>query len=289
MPTLHDQLGDAVDDVTTDLDTLAAVARRRGTTRRRVRQGLTTAGSAAAVLAIAAGGWALLPGAGDGSDDEATAAVSSTSPAAGTIPITGRLAAAVELELIGQQTDFQVQDGSLKGQDDVALRIDDGRVTIFAVNRNGVYSEAWITTDGGTSKIGVNVQHWAELELPTDCSVYRADADCRVRKLPDGDVLRTATEPDEKAGSRYRSAELISPSRDLRIVVGSTTDGGDTPALTPAQLAAVATDPVWGFDVPAEYQQRAKDLSGFTWWHTVTPAPGAGKVRPTPGEEPSSR
>src|SRR3954463_5921237 len=84
-------------------------------------------------------------------------------------------------------------------------------------------------------------------------------AGCHVRSLPGGDTLRTYREDDDTefgVGSQRVVAEVLSPSRKLRVVVfsrnGSSWAPGefrDHTVLDTDQLTEIATQPWWNLSV----------------------------------------
>lgn len=269
---LHDQMNDAVADITADTGALMTSARKRGLGMRRRRQALGTVGAAAAVAAIVGGALALQPG-GDtsresGAATDPTASSAATSPAGGTVPLSGRATAAALMAAVDEVADGTFSD--FTGQDPYPPG-DGGAQS---------YAEFRLTPDGeGFGVVGVNIQPLSildERDCPADpegakkCekrvrpSAYACDQafmrECESTVLPNGDTLRTYR--DDVTGIRL-VAELLSPERELR-VVASATNGLDLPnskwdtkrpdaVLTVDQLSDVVSQPWWGFQLPAEH------------------------------------
>jgi hypothetical protein len=271
---LQDQLYDAVADVSADLPSLAADARRRGLAIRRRRRALASVGAAAAVVAVVAGGFALRPAtvATDSSDLSAYAADLAARPLSGaTVPNSGRATAASLLAAVRQ-----VAGGT-------PSRIDGGDPDLGSIPPSPESNAGflWHPADGGgPGVVFVNVQPIDMVYRQVcpagskDCrtvpvTAWSCDAsfmvDCKVSKTPGGDTLRTYRDLDSDSevhrdGFVRQVAEVISPARRLRLVVSSSNNAGDgsrprrsEPVLTLAQLEEVATQRWWGFRLPAEY------------------------------------
>lgn len=279
---LTDQMYDAVADVTADRGALIETARKRGLAMRRRRQALGTVGAAAAVVAIAGGVVALQQGTPTAPADPAAspggvaAAPTSTAPKPPTtIPLTGRSTAAALKAAVDEVADGTFSD--FAGQDPFASK--DG-----TFQSKDTYAELRLTPAGeGLGVVQVNVQDLAILDACSGpkatrtCAAprtYTCDAwmrECRTKVLPNGDTVRTYT--DDVTGIRL-VAELLSPSRDIR-VVASATDGIDLPSnkwdttrtgavLTTQQLVDVVSQPWWGWQVPAEYDGKDLDYTAIS-------------------------
>lgn len=250
MPTLHDQLHDAVSDVTADLTTLTAAARRRGLAQRRRRRALSSVGAAAAALTIGVTAWALLPSGtstGERTDPTTTSttrpSTSPTASAAGTTRLTGRSSAAILLELVGARIPAAIENASIRGQGGIDLADDTGQVVLTAEQDADTFAQFTVLNTEGMSTVSVNVQHWSG----------------------GTDGLRTYQDDTDKPGTTMLVAELTSQERGLRVVVSAATATGTSAVLDQAQLAAIASDPVWGFTVPKEYAAKGDALTTYSW------------------------
>lgn len=274
--TIHDQLHDAVADVRPDLDSLVFAARKQGLAKRRLTRSLTAVGTVAAVSALAVGGWALngLGGAPESisvapaTSQEATAPSSAAEPAL--VQLTGRSTAALLQEQVGMLSD-------LSGQGGVDLVDQNGQVVIPAERNSDTYAQGTLRNAIGESVIGVNVQGLTAV-VGKDCSDAPLGPDCEVTTLSNGDTLRTYVDSKDKPGTTRYVAEVLSEARDLRIVLGVSTRTGTEPALTPAQMRAIVTDPAWSFEVPNEVASAAEVLE----FESLDDAWGNGVVLPTP-------
>ncbi|MFC6344329.1 hypothetical protein ACFP8W_20265, partial [Nocardioides hankookensis] len=126
---------------------------------------------------------------------------------------------------------------------------------------------------GSTDPAGqvmVNLQPLESVEGPP----YRCEAfmtRCHVRKLSDGDTLRTYHDDGDSefgAASKRAIAEVLSPRRDLRVVVFALNTnpwaGGEyqtEPVLAVPGLTEIATQPWWSLStLPVEYVEAGHDL-----------------------------
>jgi hypothetical protein len=258
---LHDSLDDAVADVYADLPTLVGASRRRGLAIRRRRRALASVGATAAAAVLAVGAYALVPGS---ADPDRVIATDQPAPVEGgplsgrTAPITGRgavaaLAAAVE----------DVADGTFGGFQGDAYPHES-----FAAFR---FLPA--TGSGPAGLVMVNLQPLGVAGgAPYTCDQPEL-IDCRVTQLPNGDTVRTYRDNDSEMGigSERLAAEVISPDRKLRIVVGALNtnpyaDGAmrAVPVLTTEQLVEVATQPWWSRTrLPEEFVTAGEGLDDF--------------------------
>lgn len=279
---LQDQLHDAVADVSTDLPALAAASRRQGLAIRRRRRALASVGSAAAVVAVLGAGFTLRPGtvATDPGELSTYAADLAARPLSGqTVPNSGRATAASLLAAVRK-----VADGTASRIDGAGPDLA-GTPPMPESNAGFLWQPAG---GGGPGVVFVNVQPIESVYgqvCPAgskDCrtvpvTAWSCDASfmvgCRVTKTAAGDTLRTYRDLDSdsevhRAGFVREVAEVISPARKLRLVVSASNNAGDgtrpirrAPVLTLAQLEDVATQPWWGFRLPAEY--AGDDLPGY--------------------------
>jgi hypothetical protein len=282
MTELRDRMQDTVSHHHTDLVTLAARARRQGTSlRRRRRQAM--AGSALAVAVLVGGvgvaGSGLLtspqaergtpPVAGKGGGTPSQQA--SHKPAAETTPATGRttvaaLYASVTDLVPGKGTDF-VGQGPFRDEPVMA----------------DTYGElAFSPADGsGAGRIGINLQP-AEILADPRRGLTAVEGfvcvdwmdSCQVSTLPDGSLLRTYAEHSQAAGGgtgeRLVAEHLIGGLR----VLASASNGFEGPSnewditrpdavLTTEQLTTVVLQEWWGFELPAEYAGE-RDVPSYT-------------------------
>lgn len=271
MTTLHDQLHDAVADVTTDLASLAAAARREGLARRRLRRGLATVGTVAAALTVGALASTVVPGATDGVTvldvtSSPTATASATpAPMAEQTRLTGRSAAAILIDLVGAQVPAAVENDSIGGSGGVAYADADGNVVLTAAQNSGAYAELRVVGPGDEALLAVNVDPLAAFAQAGRCATTDLP-DCRERRLANGDLLVTYTDDQvDKPDEVRRVATLFSQARGVRVVVGSTVAPGATNPMSVDQLAEVATDPVWSLTVPSEYADQGAALTSYSW------------------------
>lgn len=287
MNTLHDQLSETVSDVTIDLAELNAVARRRGTAQRRIRRSLATVGSAAAIVAIGVGGWALgtdEPTVTDRSTFATSPAGATSAPAASasaeepTARLNGRIAAAIARESLSDALVSQgvepiplAAENNFRGQGGIDL-IDPkgGSVVVSAADDSDVYAEMTIAGDDGKSTFSVNVQQWSSGVREGGCSSIAEARECELHKVLIDDPLWTWTyrRDDDKPGSSQLVAALINEASNLRVVVMSSAPTVTAHSVTADVLAAVASDPVWGFEVPAEYAAKGDALTTYKWLPT---------------------
>lgn len=282
---LDDLMRDAVAPVDIDVHDLARTARARGTVRRRQRRLATVLAGVGVAAATAGVALAVSPSTGGGTVTPAapTTASESASPVA-EVRLDGRTTVAVLVDLLGQVgaegvTDTYGGQGAGGGAPDT-------------------YGDLHLTPPGeGLGEVGVNVQGADMLELVGEqCAGYMAD--CSVRTLPGGDVLRVYSDTGDGPGER-RVAELLSERRGLRVVVAAT-NGIDLPSnrwdvtrdgtvLDDDQLVAIATDDVWGFRVPGEYAEQGAALSPYTDYDAeVSSEPSADPTATSDGTQPSA-
>lgn len=257
MMKLHDSLTDAVADVSADLPALLDGSRRQGLALRRRRRVLAAVGATAAVAVLAGGGYAVAASVGHGA--HTTLSWAAASPSSGvTAPLTGRgltaaLAAAVEEVADGDLTEFR----GAGGRQPMAE-------LLFAPG-----------TDGVPGLVHLDLQRLSSYGVASD---YGCDQpymhDCTSQQLPDGDTLRTYTDESSGSARAYRRyvAEVLSPRRDLRLVLGATNTRQDEkhavrddPVLSPAQLRTIALQPWWSLTrIPAEYAEAGQRLPSYT-------------------------
>lgn len=252
---LRDSLDEVVADVSVDLAALTTTSRQRGMAIRRRRRALATVGTAAAATVLAIGAWAALPGAAGPDGTIATDAA----PPVVSGPLGGETAPASDAAMRVALTTavHQVAAGGLSHVQGDAY---------------GHESFAALVLDppgAGAGQVMVNVQPLADSvgDPPYTCgdTSVTGMADCSVRRLRGGDVLRTYREDDDTEygrGSQRQVAEVLSPDRGLRVVVNAlnTTPWTgssilrDTPVLTLEQEIEIATLPWWDTTtVPVEF------------------------------------
>lgn len=289
---LQDQMYDAVADVSAGLPALVDGARRRGQVVRRRRR-LAIGTTAAAAVAVGAVGVALALHPTTTASDSAPASGGLSGSGTATAPNTGRTTTAALVAAVDEVTAGEASDYA--GQDPLGGRGSGDRDS---------YGEFLFAPDAGGAGgvVEVNVQDLSVLDgEPRTCDpTYMTD--CHVSKLPGGDLLRTYVDRDSSStpGVYRNVAELISPSRHLRVTVGASnsriysihdfvaTRGHDVKTrpdavLSIAQVSKVVTEPWWGFQLPAAYEQAGKRLSpyndltqkaGFTPGSPASSSPG---------------
>ena len=266
---LHDSLEDAVRDVAADVPALLVASRREGAAIRRRRRAAATLGAAAAVAVLAAGGYILVPGSGPATTvrDPGLTSVPVTAPLSGaTAPVTGRAAVAALVDAVDQVADGTFSE--LSGADPVVApaRVLDSSARVRFRPAAG----------GPATVLFLNLDKLSRDEVASDVTCEGVDArmdDCEVTRLLGGDVLRTYTDrfSSDSPGYERRVAEVRSPARGLRVILGSsnTSDGdttvpGASPALTIDQLAAVVTRPWWDLRrLPVEYAEAGDRLAAY--------------------------
>jgi hypothetical protein len=274
---LQDQLYDAVADVSADLPTLAASSRSRGLSIRRRRQALTSVGAAAAVAAVAVSGLLLRPGADEprGSDPGYASELALRPLSGATVPNTGRATAAALLAAVAR-----VAEGT-------ATRIQGGDPSPDTIPPDKESLATFMFTPADGSGPGVVFLNLQPIDAVYDQVCPAGTKDCRtvpttswgcesymvgcvVSKTAAGDTLRTYRDTESDAGDDdvRLVAEVISPARGLRLVLSAANNHGEESAatrpdavLTLPQLVDVATQPWWGFRLPAEY--AGTDLRGY--------------------------
>jgi hypothetical protein len=280
MTDLRDRMRDTVSHHHTDLVTIAARARRQGTSLRRRRR-RAMAGSAVAVLAVAGAvgvaGSGLLPD--SAADRQAPAASSDGKPthqrppaaASDTTPATGRTTVAA---LYAAVTDLVPGEGS-----DFAGQGPSGSGPISA----DTYGElAFSPADGsGAGRIGVNVQPADILAEPKRGLTAREGfvcvdwmESCQVSTLDDGSMLRTYAEHSAAAGGGTGERLVAEHLTGQLRVVASASNGFEGPSnewdlnrphavLSTGQLTTIVLQPWWGFELPAEYAGE-RDVPSYT-------------------------
>lgn len=265
---LDTMMREATDDVVVDVQTLTQEARANGSRMRRRRHLLSASGVLAAGACVFGASVAADVATSGSGPDPAPSATSSPArvaqqaPVATTAPLDGRATAALL-----EATVLAVGDGELskfagQGGPD---RPDHGHDT---------YAEFVMTpADGlGAGVVGVNVQDLSILRgQPRTCLSFMVD--CTADELPGGAVLRSYRDPSDTGSDVRMVAELLAPSRGIRVVVSSTNgfDLGanrwditrDAPVLGAAQLRDIVLDERWGFEVPAELAERGAALSPY--------------------------
>lgn len=272
MTSIHDQLRDEVAGVRPDLDSLAFSARRQGLAKRRLARSLTAVGTAAAVSVLAVGGWALT-GLGGTSDPASVVAPAAepTAPSPEATPelvqITGRTTAWLLNDLVSTHTAPGGTADDFEGQGGGDLLDGDGNVLVPAEKNNQTYAALTLANAAGQSKLGINVQVLSRMGgtgrdgVGDDCSGGSYEGtDCEVSTLPNGDILRTYVDRSDKPGIERLVAEVLSSTRDLRIVLGASVPTATAQAITPAQMRAIVTDPLWALEVTAEVAAAAEAL-----------------------------
>lgn len=261
---LHSSLHDAVADVSADLPALLDTSRRQGLALRRRRRVLASVGATAAVAVLAGSGYGVAASVGhhahDGHRATSWAAVSpgpTLTLGGATVPLTGRaltaaLAAAVGSVAHGDLTVFRGAGGG-----------DPMAEFLFAPRTDGVPGLVHLDLQSLTS-------YGVAAGFACDQPYMHA---CTSQRLADGDTLRTYTDESSGSGKAYRRyvAEVLSPRRDLRLILGATNTRQDErqvvraePVLTPAQLRTVVLEPWWSLTrLPAEYAAAGQRLSSY--------------------------
>jgi len=260
---LHDSLDDAVADVSADLPALAATARNQGLAIRRRRRVLASVGTATAVavLAIAASivgtGIDRAPGEADISTSTDTFAVG---PLSGrTVPITDRAAVAALASAVSEVATGNAT--QLRGLD----------------NWGGLTNvQLYFAPDSTHGPVGLVQLNLLRFQAPAGRTNDHCGPDvyeeCSVRQLPSGDILRTYSSPSPSTPRwRIRVADLLSPTRNVRVVVrAANTSDSDPgafrtePVLSFDQLAEIASLPWWGLQrIPVEYVDLGNRLTGY--------------------------
>lgn len=260
---LHDSLTDAVADVSADLPALATASRNQGLSIRRRRRALATVGSVAAATVLVVGAYALVPGA-DGGPDHGVA-TDATAPAV-TGQLSGQTAAITNRGVAAALADAvdQVADGTF------------GRFQGDASHHEALAALLFRPTTGSgpAGQVMVNLQPLAAVGRPPYRCGESYMQDCAVRRLPNGDTLRTYHDDDDTefgTGSRRFVAEVLSPERHLRVVVNALNTNPwaegeyrDRPLLSTDQLTEIATQGWWSRTrLPVEYVAAGKRLDDY--------------------------
>jgi hypothetical protein len=257
MMKLHDSLTDAVADVSADLPTLLDGSRRQGLALRRRRRVLAAVGATAAVAVLAGSGYAVAAAVGHDPHTGASWAASPGPTSGATAPLTGRsldaaLAAAVD-------------------------QVADGAFTAFRGNGGGEPMGEFLfapKAGGAAGLVQIDLQRLSSYGLSTTYGCGQPYMhDCASQQLPDGDTLRTYTDESSGSAGGYRRyvAEVLSPRRDLRLVLGAANTQQDErhavrpdPVLSPAQLSTVALLPWWDRTrLPVEYVEAGRRLPSY--------------------------
>lgn len=259
---LRESLEREVADVHADPDTLLRAVAARSGVRRRRRRVARDVGVALAVAALVVGVLAgvtdlrsSLRGAAEPPAAGPTASASTDAtpgPADATVPVTGRTAAAVLLEVLADLDETgvlpgRVQPGSIGGSPEDATAGEQA------------FTRLELRTEAGGTELVVNVQRWSTLGLTSSCD---GRTDCRAATLPDGDRLTTYRPDDGKALGQL-AVELVSTRRDLRVLVSATQSADGTDLLAREQVAAVARAQQWQLELPARYAEAAADLPSY--------------------------
>ncbi|GGD11830.1 hypothetical protein [Nocardioides daphniae] len=188
-------------------------------------------------------------------------------PSAPVAPSTQRLIGRTTAVLLDDLVKAVAPAGSttsdFKGQGGVDLLDEEGSVSLSASDFPLTYAELVASSSRGTSTVGVNVQPLRMAEGDA-CSAEYAGTECEVTTMPNGDKVRTYVDTDSKPDATRLVAELLSSSRDLRVLVGASAPNGAAQALTRAELVTIASDSSWSFQVPGELVARGEALEGFT-------------------------
>ncbi len=260
MTTLHDKMSDAVADVTTDFSALTSSARRRGLAIRRRRAALSSIGAVAAVTVLGLGWYALSPT----HRSTTTIEPGSATPSAPALPdpLIDRTAGQATDPLTGRSLAAAL---SLAVTDEVS-----GKVSDFAGegSAHSSYAELFSENSTGSGMVGITVE--GLFDLPRDCS-QTFMLDCTLTPQADGDTLRTYVDEasDSTAGAKHYVGELLSTSKDLRVVVTATNtdvDGkvvGEVPVLSIDQAALIAVNTTWGLRLPSTFTQAGAALSSY--------------------------
>jgi hypothetical protein len=256
---LHDTLDEAVADVHADLPTLVTAARAQGLSIRRRRRMMATVGTAAVLALVATVGYALVPG--PDTDDDTTVASDrfDVGELSGrTAPITPPGAVVALGAAVGQVADGDYQ--QLRGY------ASDGATLVELLFRPSGGS-------GPAGQVDLSLMplrgHAARLYACDESYMQQ----CTTTPMANGDTLRTYTDEDPGSTPTYerRVAEVLSPERGLRLVLGAANTSAaewrtvrPEPVLTTSELAAIATLPWWGRTrLPEEYVAEGRDLTQY--------------------------
>lgn len=285
---LDQLMREATEDVVVDVVGLTRAARSEGRTIRRRRRVATASGvvAVAAVVALVPVAASLVAPDDDVRRPDASTASDTGAPAqpeeaAAPVPLDGRATAALLRVTVEEVADGGADAFAGQGGPGAASRDTYAELVLAPADRLGA------------GVVGVNVQDVAILDgEPRTCLGFMLD--CTVTRLPGGDVLRIYRDaPDSPDGADVRRvAELLAPSRGVRVVVSATNgfdQGGNRwdvtrpqPVLTADQLRTVVLDERWAFEVPAEYAELGAalapydDLDAGLEETSPTASPGAG-------------
>ena len=263
---LKDALEDAVADTTVDVPHLVWEARRTGLAARRRRRALRTVGVAATVALVGGVAWVALP---DGGDDTARDLTFVAAPVEVPATLSGRT---------GPVTGRGLVAALVANVDEVTQGA--GR---FAGFRGDVGSEPRAAFLFSTDASPEGLVHLEVQSLDGPIGDYLGPPpytcdqpnmrECTVVDLPGGDALRTYV--DRASGSdpgfERNVAEVISPTRGLRLILGAATTTRSEknvvrsePPLTLDQLAQIAAQPWWTLDsLPVEYLDQGDQLESY--------------------------
>lgn len=255
MMKMHGSLVDAVADVSADLPALVAASRKQGMGLRRRRRALASVGAAAAVVTVTIGGYAVTTAVHGGGTPTPMFAASPTSGA--TAPLTGRMVAAALASSVDSVADGSFSEFRGDGSDDPMGEF------LFAP-----------TSGGAPGLVQIDLQRLSSYGIAkryTCSAAYMHD--CHVERFRNGDTLRTYTDDESGSARGYRRyvAEVLSPRRDLRLVVSAANTQQDEkqtvraePVLTSAQLRTIALQPWWDRKrLPVEFVGAGRRLPTY--------------------------
>lgn len=266
MTTLHDYLDDAVADVHADLPALVTASRSQGLAIRRRRRALSAVGAAAVTALVAAGLYAVVPGP-DGRQGEVAADA--------TIP--------VRVGALAGETAPATPAGVVSALAESVDRVADGKFGRLQGEVDDYESMAALLFQpvdgtGPAGQVMINLQPLDGMgTAPYSCedAWFQGITDCATRRLDNGDSLRTYWQLDDSefgVGSQRMAVEVLSPARDLRVVVNvlnsnpwADDEYRDAPVLDLEQATAIATQPWWDpRRLPVEFVAAGKrlDLDG---------------------------
>ncbi|MEV8553024.1 hypothetical protein AB0L04_24825 [Streptomyces glaucescens] len=237
------QTGDTFD---TDRPALVAAGHTRGR-RMRVRRRAAVFGGAASLALVGVGATLVLPGAGQGTDEErarsagrtGTAAVASATTAPTPLTDEEMIATLRSLLPAGKVTGATAQ-GTSTGTPYANVVYDDGQ---------GAGAVAV-----GLGRVEPDSQNAREMTTCPDKAVSPHDA-CRTTRLADGSFLmifQGYEYPDRRVDTKRWQAELVTPEgRHISVSEWNAAAEKDAPVtrpeppLTPAELERIATAPAW--------------------------------------------
>ncbi|MBS2936875.1 hypothetical protein KDN32_03850 [Nocardioides sp. J2M5] len=267
MTTLHDLFDHVSRDLDTDLARLEQQARERAARETRRRRTAAVLGSTAVAASVVLGVSLLGGGSADAPYADSSTSSASPTPAPTSAapsrpaPLTGRSAAALLREVVGEVAPGTTTDYA--GEGDVTR------------GHGDVYAELLLrpTAGGGFGTVSVNVQGRRLVELLGGPTCPSGVLDCEVGDLPGGDTVVTYRNTPDGDGDVRLVAEVWRADGSTRFVVAAT-NGRDlgagrwdvsrpTAVLSVEQLAAVVTDQRWGPQVPGDVAAEGERLEPY--------------------------